>query len=104
MSDKCPAGVRYFGHAKSGSKGKHHPADLGSGPNTTEFISGGGPAPKLAKGGSSKLAGVKQLSGTEHFTKVQHKNASLGGPAKKAGANATPDGVRSFGGGKAKRG
>ena len=95
----CPDGVRKFGAEKAGSKGKFHPAELGSGPNVVSGGSGGSGKSKLATGGASATpAGVKQHSGTESFTKVQHFNASHGGPAKKAGAGATPSGVVNHGG------
>lgn len=99
--NRQPAGVRYFGHSTAGSKGSKHPGDLGSGPNTTEFISGGESGGKLAKGGASKTpAGVAKHSGTEHYATVKHLNASKSGPTSKSGASATPAGVVKHGGGK----
>lgn len=105
MSKYCPEGVRYADFKQEGSKGKFHPAELGSGPNVVGSVSGGAGKTKLASGSAGATpAGVHKHSGTESFTKVVHKNASHSGPAKKAGVKATPEGVRSFGGGKAKRG
>ena len=92
-----------YSYGQKSSKGKFHPADINAGQSAVAGSCEPHPAISLAKGGSAKIAGVHQHSGTEAYTKVQHKNASHGGPAKKAGADATPEGVRKFGGGKAKK-
>lgn len=91
-----PDGVRCFGYAKSDSRGKAHPDTVNSGQPQTEFYEGSQPAITLASGGSSKIAGVKQNSGKEHYTGVKHLNASHSGPKKASGADARPDGVRVF--------
>ena len=96
MSEYCPPGVRYFSYGTKKNAGKAQPDNVSKGLITVEAISGSHPAISMAKGGSGKVAGVTQHSGKEAHVKVMHKNASHGGPAKKAGASARPEGVRVF--------
>lgn len=93
-----PAGVKCYGYKKSDSRGKAHPDSVNAGQAQVEFYEGSQPAVTLAKGGSAKIAGVKQAKGTEPLgAKVRHLNASHSGPAKVgADASARPDGVRVF--------
>lgn len=96
--EKVPSGVKYWGHEKAGDKGKFHPA-VGSGPNTTKHISGSYPSISKPSGGSDAACGANvKHSGTENHVKVVSKSGARGGPQKKSGANATPDGVRKFAG------
>ncbi len=98
MAKFCPAGVRYFTYAAQSTKGSKHPEAVNAGQPAVEFIGGSHPAIKVAKGSASHVpAGVHKNSGTEDRAKVMHKAATRSGPSKKAGQNATPEGVRSFG-------
>lgn len=92
-----PAGVKCYGYKQSGNKGRFQPDTVNAGQSGAEFYEGSQPGITLAKGGSAKIAGVKQMSGKENHVKVKHLNASHSGP-KKAGADASarPEGVRVF--------
>lgn len=93
----CP-NVNYFSYEASANKGKHQPDSINGGQSQVKKLSGSQPAIKLAKGSAGALpGGVHKHSGTESYTKVQHKAANHGGPRKAAGASATPEGVRKFG-------
>lgn len=98
MSKFCPEGVRYFGYTSGSDKGKFQPASVQAGQTKVQAISGSQPAIKQAKGGAGATpAGVHKHSGTMDCCKVKHMNASHGGPSRKAGADACPEGVRKFG-------
>lgn len=96
--DGIPAGVCKYGYGTKSDRGKFQPEAVHGGLNTAPHEGGSQPAISLAKGGQAAAPATK-FSGTESFgASVKHLNVKLGGPAKKAGQAAIPEGVRKFGG------
>lgn len=100
MADACP-NVHYFNPAGvvDSSKGKFHAAEINPGRSANAPGAGGNQKITLASGGAGATPAVHKHSGTEDFgAKVTHKAATPKGPGSASGADATPEGVRTFSG------